>query len=193
MDSFILTINYQWHSQNGEIVGIYYETELRAPGREGWNVRLERDSGGPKILLPQEATIIATEVLPDITKIQFLDGQYFFNPSHQRDFDHQVNIAFIEKLPIGNSLILLSKDIENQWMEKTTQLHSPPPEPQTNNINDWFDYFYLVKPTRWKINMAYIAEQTHYKISTIYKEHTNYKNSHDILKRKVIVRNSKKK
>ena len=95
--------------------------------------------------------------------------------------------------PIGDDFIKLAEEIKTKWQGSSEEKESETiKEPTTQNLEDWFDYLYAVKP-KLRIKMEYIAGKTGYAVSTIYKEHTNYKNLHGVQKTKRTVRKSKKK
>ena len=65
-----------------------------------------------------------------------------------------------------------------------------PPEPTSQDITEWFNYYHLVKP-KIRIQLGYIARKTGYAIGTIYKEHSLYMAEQGIESKKV--KKSKKK
>jgi hypothetical protein len=150
-----------------------YETSSRSI----WNI-IETTDGNIFFGTSRSSIILASEKFPNKTTVQFIDGK---SASNLFRTEH-------DNPPIGNDFLTIAELMASQ-IKSTDDL---PKEPTTRNLNDWFDYFYRVKPTRWKINMGYIAKQSNYGINTVYKEHTLYKIRHSI-ERKIMVRNSKKK
>ena len=176
---------------------IGYFTPAQTTTREVWNVYIDS-----RIVIDGKVPgntyfgmILATEDQPNRTIIDFIDGQCYQRTSlpTTRSSEPPVfgSAHLASREPIGETFIKIAEWI-TEGLGKNSVLTKLPEEPQTQNLTDWFDYYYKVKP-KLRIKMEYIADKTGLAVSTVYKEHTLYKNSHDIQKRKTLVRKSKKK
>jgi len=179
---------------------IKYASNAQAPAREVWHVTpVIRVTDGVYEPNSTWATILAVEELPKQTTIDFIDGLYYYkdermyvtSPLAEPRLMHGRLIEYAQGELIGDDFKKIVKTIKNEFEQANDENDSRiPKEPTTRNLNDWFDYYYSVKG-KLRIPMEYIADKTGYSISTVYKEHTYYKNSHDLPKR--TVRKSKKK
>ena len=196
MEEFRLSLkdSLYWFSSRGEIHELIYHASSHIPARDVWVISCVRFDKDNKIVHDRRASIIALEKIPNKTTIQFIDGINLFSDPTP-DIPNSVFPLYRKKFqPIGNSLDELAEEIRKR-VEQSNLIPNdnlPPKEPQSRSLEDWFDYFYLMKSTRWKFDMQFIADKTNYSINTIYKEHTLYKIRHGI-KRKVLVRKSRKR
>jgi hypothetical protein len=172
---------------------ISYFTPASTPTREVWNVHIDDRIVNPKAKdkLKNFGMILATEAQANSTTVEFIDGQCYQRTSQPAPRSTTQPPIFgyahpaIHK-PIGADFIKVA-----EWIKTELNKSQPPtPTQEPKTLEEWFDYYYSMKG-KLKIPMEHIAEKTGYALSTIYKEHTLYKNRHEIRKKEV--RKSKKK
>jgi hypothetical protein len=163
---------------------ISYAPKLSSPIRDGWVVTLA--DGSPD----KAATILAYQTRTGKTVIQFYDG-CLYAAVREDDPNLPTTLSALPREALGKCLDAFYDDLFNLVSKELTPNSLKPQEPQTAVLTDWFDYYYAVTP-RMRIKMEYIAERVGLAVSTVYKEHTLYKNSHGIEKRKHKVSKSKR-
>lgn len=149
--------------------------------RASWEFveQVSQEPGGIQYWNVKAGIIYALEKYPNKTTVQFIDGVNntgFFNLGK-------------DSPKMGNDLLVIAEEITSQIQNLSPSLDVSQ-EPKTSNLRDWFDYYYTIKG-KIRLSMDYIAQKTGYSVSTVYKEHTYYKNEHGIKKK--AVRKSKKK
>ena len=120
MEGFMISLGgIFWESPNDDLVYILYEYNLHSATRDVWTVRYDKADGQAS---NKHGTIYASENLPNLTKIQFIDGVIFEPDNLQPNIELNLigkDIMINEREPIGESFFLLADSIIEKWKTKT--------------------------------------------------------------------------
>jgi hypothetical protein len=152
MDGFVLDCMKYWKADNELFVIIHYRPDLRAPGREVWDLRLASKENGQSLDY-YGATISAVESLPDKTKVSFLDGVHLGTFGQKIDFNDPGHLTHSEAIGLGQILVLLSKAIEKEWKGESlpvNKIDSIEYPGSVAHFRAWMDRFLAVNGKTFK-------------------------------------------